>query len=147
MRSSSFRKAGALRRRGGYTILELLVVMGILAMLATVVAPQAIRYFGRAKSEAAQLQVNQLVTAIEMYQLDTGRYPPNEAGLRALIEAPQGEARWGGPYLRKPDILVDPWGRPYQYRHPGQRGPFDVFSYGRDNAPGGQGEDRDATSW
>jgi general secretion pathway protein G len=141
------RKPRTRQRNAGYTILELLVVMGILAMLAAVVAPQAIRYFGRAKSEAAQLQVNQLVTAIEMYYLDTGKYPPQDIGLRALVEAPSGETRWGGPYVRRQDALSDPWGRMYQYRVPGQHGPFDVFSLGRDNAPGGQGENRDAQSW
>jgi general secretion pathway protein G len=134
-------------RQSGYTILELLVVLGILALLATVAAPQAIRYFSRAKSEAAQLQVNQLVSAIEIYFLDTGKYPPQDLGLRALLEAPPGEPRWGGPYLKKADAIVDPWGKPYVYRNPGQKGRFDVFSLGSDGVVGGTGEDRDVTSW
>ena len=140
----------SLRRRAdmnGYTILELLVVLGILAMLATVAAPQAIRYFSRAKTETAQLQVNQLVGAVEMYFLDVGKYPPQEMGLRALMEAPPGEQRWGGPYMKKADALKDPWGKSYEYRSPGQKGSFDIFSLGRDAAQGGTGEDKDITSW
>jgi general secretion pathway protein G len=135
------------RAQAGYTILELLVVLGILAMLATVAAPQAVRYFSRAKTETAQLQVNQLVSAVEMYYLDVGKYPPQEMGLKALMDAPPGEQRWGGPYLKKAEALVDPWGKPYEYRAPGQKGPFDVFSLGRDGAAGGTGEDKDVTSW
>jgi general secretion pathway protein G len=135
------------RHQGGYTILELLVVLGILAMLATVAAPQAIRYFSRAKTETAQLQVNQLVSAVEMYYLDVGKYPPQDIGLKALVDPPPAEPRWGGPYLKKADALIDPWGKAYEYRNPGQKGPFDVFSLGRDGAAGGAGEDKDVTSW
>ena len=131
----------------GYTLLELLVVLGILAMLASVAAPQAIRYFSRAKTETAQLQVTQLVSAVEMYYLDVGKYPPQELGLKALLEATPGETRWGGPYLKKADALIDPWGKPYAYRSPGQKGSFDIFSLGRDGVAGGTGEDKDVISW
>jgi general secretion pathway protein G len=131
----------------GYTILELLVVMGILAMLAGLAVPQAIRYFSRAKSETSQLQITNLVSAVEMYYLDIGKYPPNDMSLRALIEAPAGETKWAGPYIKKADALMDPWGKAYQYRFPGQHGSFDIFSLGRDGQQGGTGEDKDLTSW
>jgi general secretion pathway protein G len=134
-------------RRAGYTILELLVVMAILAMLAGLAIPQAVRYFGRAKSDTAQLQVNNLVSAVEMYYLDVGKYPPVNLGLRALVEAPAGEARWQGPYVKKADALTDPWGKPYVYRQPSQHGSFDIYSFGRDGQQGGVGEDKDLTSW
>jgi general secretion pathway protein G len=140
-------KAFRRSNRRGYTILELLVVMGILAMLAGLAVPQAIRYFSRAKSETAQLQVINLVSAVEMYYLDMGKYPPQDMGLRALVEAPAGEAKWAGPYIKKADALMDPWGKAYIYRFPGQHGGFDIFSLGRDGQQGGTGEDKDLTSW
>jgi len=133
------------RRRGqeGFTLLELLVVLGILALLATFAAPQVLRYLGRAKSETAKLQINAIASAVELYALDNGGYPPQQVGLQALMRAPSGATRWGGPYLKKAEGLVDPWGRPYQYRNPGRNGAFEIFTLGRDNAPGGTGEDQD----
>ena len=131
----------------GYTLLELLVVIGILALLATVATPQVMRYFSKAKTEIAALQVRNLATAVDMYYVETGKYPPADLGLKALIEAPAGDARWNGPYVKGPRDLLDPWGRAYLYRAPGQNGnPFDVFTLGRDGAPGGTGEDGDISS-
>ncbi len=130
----------------GFTLIELLIVLGILALLASVAAPQVLRYLGTARTETAKIQINAIASALELYALDNGGYPPQQIGLKALMEAPQGAARWNGPYLKKAQGLVDPWGRPYQYRQPGRAGPFDIFSLGRDNAPGGTGEDRDVTN-
>ncbi len=137
------------RRRGeqGFTLLELLVVLGILALLATFAAPQVLRYLGKAKSETAKLQINAISSAVELYALDNGGYPQQQSGLPALMRAPPGANRWAGPYLKKAEGLVDPWGRPYQYRNPGRNGSFEVFTLGRDNAPGGTGEDQDITNW
>lgn len=132
-----------LRREQGFTLLELLVVLGILALLATFAAPQVLRYLGRAKSETAKLQINAISSAVELYALDNGGYPPQQVGLQGLMRAPAQAARWSGPYLKKAEGLVDPWGRPYQYRNPGRNGTFEVFTLGRDNAPGGTGEDQD----
>jgi general secretion pathway protein G len=143
MRDENARIRRTLRVARGFTLLELLVVLGILAMLATVGAPQVLKYFGKAKSESAQIQLRHITSAVELYFLDNGRYPPQEVGLNALINAPPGATRWNGPYLKKAESLVDPWGRPYQYRMPAARGEFEVFSLGRDGAPGGNGEDRD----
>jgi general secretion pathway protein G len=130
----------------GFTLIELLIVLGILALLAGFAAPQVLRYLGKARTETAKIQINAISSALELYALDNGGYPTQQAGLTALVQAPQGAARWSGPYLKKAEGLVDPWGRPYQYRLPGRAGPFDVFTLGRDNAAGGTGEDSDITN-
>lgn len=130
----------------GFTLIELLIVLGILALLASLVAPQVLRYLGRARTETAKIQLNAISSALELYALDNGVYPPPRIGLGALVQRPQGATRWNGPYLKKAEGLVDPWGRPYQYRLPGRDGAFDIFTLGRDNAAGGTGEDSDVTN-
>ena len=138
--------ARRLYRDAGLTLIELLVVLGILALLATVAAPQVLRYLGKARSETAKVQINAISSAIELYALDNGGYPAAQTGLSALMQPPAGASRWQGPYLKKAEGLTDPWGRTYQYRAPGRSGPFEVFTLGRDNAPGGTGEDQDVSS-
>ena len=127
----------------GFTLLELLVVLGILALLATVGYPQVLRYLGVARTETAKAQISALATSLELYALDNGGFPPQQAGLNALIQAPPGAKHWRGPYLKKAEGLIDPWGHPYQFRVPGKNAPFEISTLGRDNAPGGEGEDRD----
>lgn len=131
------------RCESGFTLIELLIVLGILALLASLATPQVLRYLGTARSETAKVQINAIASAVELYALDNGGHPSQEEGLNALVQAPQGAAHWNGPYLKKAQGLIDPWGRPYQYRTPGRNGAFDVFTLGRDNAPEGNGEDRD----
>jgi general secretion pathway protein G len=144
-------RTGRMRRprgsRRGFTLVELLVVLVILGLVASIAAPQAMRYLGGAKHDAAKLQLQGLMTAVDLYRLDVGRYPSREEGLTALVQAPGNAERWNGPYVRKADQLVDPWGRPYRYRAPGERGPVDLFTLGADDRTGGAGEDRDVTSW
>jgi general secretion pathway protein G len=147
------RRAPAQRRQNnsaqsdeGFTLLELLVVLGIIVLLATLVAPQVLRYLGTARSDASRAQIASISTALELYSLDVGSFPPQQAGLAALLQPPAGQTRWKGPYMKKADGLVDPWGRAYQYRFPGKAGQPDVFTLGRDNAPGGAGEDQDITN-
>jgi general secretion pathway protein G len=149
----SRRRAAAQRRiyrsetaDDGFTLLELLVVLGIIVLLATLVAPQVLRYLGTARSDASRAQISSISTALELYSLDVGSFPPQQAGLAALLQPPAGQTRWKGPYMKKADGLVDPWGRAYQYRFPGKAGQPDVFTLGRDNAPGGAGEDQDITN-
>ncbi len=137
----------ARRDDAGFTLLELLVVLGILALLAAFAGPQVLRYLGRAKTEAARVQISAISTALELYALENGAFPPQQAGLQALVQAPAGATAWRGPYIKRADGLVDPWGRPYQYRHPGQKTQAEVFTLGRDNASGGIGEDQDLTNW
>jgi general secretion pathway protein G len=132
--------------QAGFTLFDLLVVLGILALLATFAAPQVLRYLGKARSETAKIQINALASAVELYALDNGGYPPQQAGLSALMQPPPGAVRWAGPYLKKAEGLVDPWGRPYQYRNPGRNGSFEIFTLGRDNTSGGAGEDQDVSN-
>ena len=127
----------------GFTLLELLVVLGILALLASFAAPQVQRYMGQARTESARTQLSAISTALELYALDNAGYPSQSVGLASLIQAPPGAVRWRGPYLKKAEGLIDPWGRPYVYRFPAAAGGFQVFTLGRDNAPGGAGEDQD----
>lgn len=124
----------ALSRRGrkdaGYTLLELLVVMGILAVLTAVATPQLMGYFGKAKTQSAQIQIENIGTALEMYYMENGAYPSASVGLKALVEATPEAPRWNGPYLKKAKNLLDPWGRPYQYNYPGSNGEYEVYSLG-----------------
>src|SRR6185503_9246226 len=131
----------------GFTLVELLVVMVILVLLASLVAPRVIGYLGSSRTKTAKVQVQSLTTALELYKVDTGRYPTTTEGLKALVEAPSGVSSWNGPYLNKKELPIDPWGRPYAYRSPGQHGPFDISSLGADNQPGGTGENEDIISW
>jgi len=131
----------------GFTLLELLVVLVILGLLASVTAPAVARYLSGAKVDAAKLQIQNISTTLDMYRLDTGSYPATQDGLRALVQRPNGAQRWNGPYLRKPDMIKDPWGREFQYRTPGEHAEVEVFSLGADNAAGGTGENQDIGSW
>jgi general secretion pathway protein G len=133
-------------RDAGFTLIELLVVLGIIAMLATFVGPQVLRYLGKARSDTARAQISAISTALELYALDVGTFPPQQAGLSALIQQPANIPNWRGPYLKRAEGLADPWGRPYNYKFPGSKGAPEVSTLGRDNAPGGTGEDADITS-
>jgi general secretion pathway protein G len=131
------------RRQAGFTLIELLVVLAILGLLAGLVAPRVLDYFGRAKTDTARLQIENLGASLDLFRLDVGRYPTAQEGLAALAAAPAGLARWHGPYV-KGGVPADPWGRPYHYRIPGAAGrPYDLFSLGADGAAGGEGEDQD----
>ncbi len=133
--------------QAGFTLLELLVVLGIIALLAALVAPQVIRYLSDARSSTANAQLKNIESAVELYYLDNGRYPSAESGLADLVTAPAGVAGWKGPYLKKKQGLVDPWGKPFAYVFPGAHGTYDIVSLGRDGKEGGDGEDRDLVSW
>lgn len=138
---------GRARRIGGFTLLELLVVLAILALIATFAGPQVIKYLGRAKTDAARVQIGNLSSALDLYRLETGHYPTAEQGLQALLEQPSGAENWNGPYLQKRAAVNDPWGVAYQYRIPGENNDFDVFTLGADKQEGGEGEDQDIGSW
>jgi len=135
-----------MRNDSGFTLVELLVVMIIIGLLAALVGPRFIRQEEKAKVKAAQAQIELLSTALDTFRLDVGRYPTTQEGLEALRTQPGGVERWDGPYLKK-DVPVDPWGKPYVYKSPGDHGPFDILSYGADGTAGGDGDNRDITSW
>lgn len=130
----------------GFTLLELLVVMVIIGLLAGYVGPRYFGQIGKSEVKVAKAQMDAFEKALDQYRLDTGHYPPSEAGLNALVAQPASEPKWAGPYLKK-GVPLDPWGRPYIYRAPGTRGEFDLLSYGKDGQPGGSGEAADITSW
>lgn len=130
----------------GFTLLELLVVMVIIGLLASYVGPRYFSQIGKSEVKTAQMQIESLSKALDQYRLDVGRYPSTEQGLVALNERPGGEARWSGPYLKK-EVPLDPWGKPYVYRQPGEHGDFDLLSFGKDGVPGGSGEAKDITNW
>ena len=134
-------------KQSGFTLLELLVVLGIIAMLAGIVGPQVMKHMGESKTKAAKVQIEDLSATMDMYKLDAGSYPTSQQGLQALIEAPDNAKRWNGPYLSKSKIPLDPWQNEYHFVSPGEHGKFDIFTYGADDKEGGEGEDRDVLSW
>lgn len=130
----------------GFTLLELLVVMVIIGLLAAYVGPKFFSQIGKSEVKAARAQIDALEKALDQYRLDLGRYPTTEQGLAALVERPAGEQKWSGPYLKKA-VPNDPWGRPYNYRQPGEHGEYDLLSLGKDGQPGGSGEAEDINNW
>ena len=129
----------------GFTLIELLVVVVIIGLLAGLVAPRYFGQVGKSEINVARAQLDALEKALDQYRLDTGHYPSTELGLNALMQRPAAEPKWAGPYLRK-DPPLDPWGKPYVYKMPGEKGDFDLLSYGKDGQPGGTGENADLTN-
>jgi len=131
--------------KDGFTLIELIVVMVILGLLAALVGP---RFFGKvekATQSAAKTEVEMLGQALDLFKLDTGRYPTTAEGLNALMANP-GIPNWDGPYLKKA-LPIDPWKKPYNYQSPGTHGDYDLSSYGPDGSPGGEGDNKDINSW
>jgi len=139
-----FRRIKASDERG-FTLIELLVVLVILGLLAALVGPNIFKNLGKGQQGAAKAQIELLGQALDQFRLDVGRYPSTQEGLNALVTNP-GIDNWQGPYLKK-GLPNDPWGRPYHYQSPGSHGEYDLVSYGKDGSPGGEGEDKDITSW
>ena len=130
----------------GFSLIELIVVLVILGLLATVVGPRVMDRLGKGKAEIAKLQIDQLEGALGLFRFDVGRYPTTAEGLQVLI-ATSGVQNWSGPYLDKRSLPKDPWGREYQYRAPGQFGDFDLWSWGADGTQGGEDDNADVASW
>ena len=135
------------RREGGFTLVELLVVLAIIGLLAVLVAPRVIQYLSGAKVDTATVQIDRLAGVLDLYRLEVGGYPSQEDGLAVLFDRPLNAVSWNGPYIRNRKSLTDPWGNPYQYRYPGEHGEFDLYSLGADGREGGEGENQDITSW
>ena len=131
----------------GFTLVEILVVLVILGLLAGLVGPMVLNRLGGAKTDTAQVQIEDLERAAELFKLDVGRFPSNEEGLEALVRQPSGVRGWNGPYLRRSELPSDPWGNDYHYANPGQRNQVDIWSYGADGKPGGEGENADIGNW
>lgn len=127
----------------GFTLVELLVVLVILVLLASIIGPRVIGYLGASRTKTAKVQIESLVTSLELFHIDVGRYPATAEGLNALVKPPTKLASWSGPYITKGNIPPDPWGRPYRYQSPGKKGAFDLYTMGRDGKEGGTDEDAD----
>jgi general secretion pathway protein G len=130
----------------GVTLVELLVVMIIIGLIAALAGQS---YFGKlnsARRTSAKSQITDIEGALELFRLDTGRYPTAEEGLQVLRVKPSGLEKWEGPYLKK-DLPMDPWGKAYVYRRPGQHGDFDLLSFGTDGQEGGEDDSADIVSW
>ena len=134
------------KREKGFSLIELIVVLVILGLLATVVGPRVMQRLSQGKVEIARLQIDQLDGALGLFHFDVGRYPTSAEGLQALIEDP-GIDNWSGPYLDKKTLPTDPWNRDYQFRSPGVHGDYDLWSNGADGQEGGEGDGADITSW
>src|SRR5260370_1047486 len=135
------------RTNAGVTLIEMLVVVTIIALFATLVAANMFKQGDKAKAVAARVQINNFEQALTQYKLSTGLFPTSEQGLEALRTRPANVAQWDGPYLRK-EIPLDPWGHPYIYKFPGDHGDEpDIISYGADGQPGGEGNNADIVSW
>lgn len=127
----------------GFTLVELLLVLVILALIAGLVLPGIIGKAESAKAKAASSQISRLSMSVESFYLDTGNTP---SSLEDLVNEPSGVTGWNGPYIKN-SLLKDPWGQPYQYRVPGEHGDFDIQSFGADRQRGGEGKNADITSW
>lgn len=141
------RPGNARRGEQGFTLVELLIVMAILVLLAGIVAPRVMGYLGSSRVKAAKVQIQSLATSLELYRLDTGRYPRSSEGLIALVQKPAGAKNWNGPYIQSRTTPTDPWGAPFIYRSPGKHGAFEIISLGADGKNDGDGENQDVTSW
>lgn len=129
--------------QSGVTLLEVMIVLAVIALIVGFGAPRLMESFGRAKSQAAEVSMANIKGAIQLFYVDTGRYPTEAEGLSALLAAPSGVSGWKGPYLDGDADMTDPWGRPFTYTAPAASGPFGLATLGRDGQPGGTGEDGD----
>lgn len=146
MHAVSLRPRTSAVRRRGFTLLELMVVMVIIGLLAAYVAPRYFSQVGKSETQLARAQIDALEKALDQYRADTGHYPSTEQGLAALTERPSNEPRWGGPYLKR-SVPLDPWGRAYLYKYPGEHTELDLSTLGRDGRAGGTGDSTDVTNW
>lgn len=134
-------------QEAGYTLVELLVVITIIGLIVALVGPRVLNYLGESKVKTAKIQIQGFSSALDLYYLDTGRYPTSSEGLGALVQRTAGLASWNGPYLKGGSVPLDPWGKAYVYRSPSEHGPYDIVSRGADGQEGGSGTAADVTSW
>jgi general secretion pathway protein G len=133
-------------RQRGFTLVEMLVVITIIALIMSLVGPRVLNYLSESKVKAAKIQIQSFSAALDLLYLDTGRYPSTAEGLNALVKAPSGMPAWNGPYLKGGNLPNDPWGKPYVFRSPAEQSKYAIMSYGSDGQEGGTGTAADITS-
>jgi len=131
----------------GMTLIEILVVLVLIGIVMGIVGGNFIQRGEKAKRDAAKIEIGQIGQTLDLFKLEVGRYPSQQEGLQALVAQPAGVNNWNGPYWKKPTIPKDPWGNEYLYVFPGAHGAYDLISYGADGKEGGDGADKDITSW
>ena len=131
-RKSNVIRHRLVRQNAGFTLVEMLVVLAIISLIVGLIGPRIISYLSDSKVKAAQIQMENIASALDLYYLDTNHYPTTAEGLPALVQKPASAPTWNGPYLKSASALTDPWGHPYVYKFPGQSGPFDLGAMGPD---------------
>jgi len=135
-------------RARGMTLIEILVVLVLIGVVMGIVGTKFLGQGENAKADATKIQIDQIANSLDLFKLEVGRYPTTSEGLQALIAAPSGVPNWNGPYWREAQVPKDPWGHEYKYASPGTHGTaYDVMSYGADGVEGGEGPNKDITSW
>jgi general secretion pathway protein G len=135
------------RSEAGFTLVEMLVVITIIGLIMALVGPRVLNYLAESKVKTARIQIQSIASALDLYYLDAGRYPSSAEGLAALVQPTGGNSSWNGPYLKGGLVPLDPWGKPYVYRSPGEHGAYDIISLGSDGQEGGTGTAADIVSW
>jgi general secretion pathway protein G len=131
----------------GMTLIEILVVLTLIGIVMGIVGGNYLGQGEKAKAKAAKIEIEQIGQTLDLFRLEVGRYPTTQEGLQALITAPTGVPNWNGPYWKKNTLPRDPWTNEYKYASPGQHGAYDLWSYGADGKEGGEGTNKDITSW
>jgi general secretion pathway protein G len=134
------------RHQRGFTLVEMLVVITIIALIMSLVGPRVLNYLTESKVKAARIQIQSFSSALDLLYLDTGRYPTTADGLGALVKPTSGLPGWNGPYLKGGSLPNDPWGKPYVYRSPAERSAYEIVSYGADGQEGGTGTAADIST-
>jgi general secretion pathway protein G len=132
--------------QAGFTLVEMLVVLTIIALILGLVGPRVLNYLGESRTKTAKLQIESFGSALDLFYLDAGRYPTTSEGLTALVQRPTGTEVWNGPYVKGGKVPSDPWGNPYQYRSPVESAPYEIVSYGADGHEGGSGTAADISN-
>ena len=141
------RSSASRATQGGFTLVEMLVVISIIGLIMALVGPRVLNYLSESKTKTAKIQIQSFASSLDLFFLDVGRFPSSAEGLGALVQRPGSFSSWNGPYLKGTTVPADPWGHPYVYRAPGQHGAYDIISYGADGQEGGTGAAGDVTSW
>jgi general secretion pathway protein G len=139
-------KRCARRMQRGFTLIEMLVVITIIGLIMALVGPRVLNYLSESKVKAAKIQIESFTNALDLYFMDTGRYPSTSEGLAVLVRPSENMPGWNGPYLKGNKVPKDPWGHAYVYRAPGPKEPYEILSYGADGQEGGTGVSADITN-